>query len=282
MRRSCKKLLLIGGSGIVGTAINKVFADDYNVISPSSKELNIFELKNALQVIQKINPDLIIYAASLEWKDEDTDEQLIKTYHAHVRFPLKIMPLLKNSDSRLITFSGDTVFPKNAELKYIETDNVVISSLPTMLKITMESLLSADERCMIIRLSRVFGPSYASTKGPLSSLLGSWFGGNDVHLITDVKKSYTYSVDAARMLLHILQSNLPQRLFHIANSEETSMFGFFSKMAEYLPGRGRLIPVSSTDLSLERNPKTTLLTSRYLPPMRPWHEAVQEYCREYF
>lgn len=57
------KLLLLGGSGLVGSRIVDLLSDRFNLIAPSSSELDVTNSTKIKECIEKIRPDLILYAA---------------------------------------------------------------------------------------------------------------------------------------------------------------------------------------------------------------------------
>jgi len=57
-------LLLTGGSGMVGRNIlEHTLVNDWNVIAPSSKELDLTEAHSVEIFLSKNKPDLVIHAA---------------------------------------------------------------------------------------------------------------------------------------------------------------------------------------------------------------------------
>lgn len=58
-----QKLLLLGGSGLVGSRIVDLLSDRFNLIAPPSSELDVTNSTKIKEGIEKIRPDLILYAA---------------------------------------------------------------------------------------------------------------------------------------------------------------------------------------------------------------------------
>lgn len=55
------KILMTGGSGLLGTEIRKL---DPNIISPTQKELDITDLEQVLLVFKRIRPDVVLHLAA--------------------------------------------------------------------------------------------------------------------------------------------------------------------------------------------------------------------------
>ena len=59
-----KTILLTGGSGFIGRNIHESFlVDKYNVLSPSSLELNVADEKSVADYLHKHTVDVVIHAA---------------------------------------------------------------------------------------------------------------------------------------------------------------------------------------------------------------------------
>lgn len=275
------RLLLLGGSGLIGTAVHAVFSPDYELLAPSSTDLDLMR-PEALTSISHLQFDLAIYTVGYEPPD-DSDAELIKTYHLNTRLPARLASLATEKGFTLISFSSDAVFPAGAQDQpYSENDPVAPDSLYSLTKIGAESLLTANpgQAAYVIRLSKVFGPTNSPQVGLLNQMVDSFWQGRDLSLVGDIYKSFTYSLDAARAVRDLVESGRPYGLYHVANTGAASMFEFFSEMSSLIKSGSRLTKISQRDLGSVKKPKTTLLCSKRLPPMRSWQEALAQYCRD--
>lgn len=57
------KTLLLGATGLVGSALNEVFAEEFEVIPVSHEKLEIFDYQNLIELISDVKPELILNAA---------------------------------------------------------------------------------------------------------------------------------------------------------------------------------------------------------------------------
>lgn len=270
--------LVLGGSGMIGTACQSVFASRFNILAPTSAELNIFS-NTALEQIKAINPDILIYAVSNELLDDRDDNAICRAWHVNVRFPRLLLDCLRQS-AKLVTFSTDMVFPER-DAPYIESDAPIVTSPYSMLKIGADSLLGLDRRNIIVRLSRIFGPSNTKKIHPVEKVLLKLGTPAKVELIDDVYKSFTYSFDVARKLLSLVQSKYASGLYHIANAGRASMLDFFNFLGAHIAFRANIVPVRRRELSLAKLPQTTILASRRIEPMRNWQEAASDFVENY-
>jgi dTDP-4-dehydrorhamnose reductase len=290
MTKSPKSLFLFGGSGLMGTAVQRMLGDSYAVISPSSKECNIFH-PDTIKNIESLKVDIIIYAVGYEPID-DSDEEFMKAYHTNMKFPIALSRISARNRSRFIFFSSDAVFPgSDVDISYNENSCSMPKSLYAFTKFGADSFIDYEEaQCYCVRMSRVFGPSMSAKKSPVNKLTDSYLKGESLSLVSDVYKSYTYSMDIVESIIIMLYENLPYGLYHIANSGKASMFDYFYELSKHIPTESKVEKITGISLETTRKSKTTLLTSVKYPPhmhtqkipvLRSWEEALYAYCRDY-
>ena len=61
-----KKVLIFGGSGLVGSSSSRVFSEteNYEVFSSSRKDTDLFNFKDTQKTISDFNPDIIVNCAA--------------------------------------------------------------------------------------------------------------------------------------------------------------------------------------------------------------------------
>lgn len=72
--RDNKKILLYGGTGFVGSAIYDAFKNNYILVAPTHKELDITDFFSLKKNINQTKPDIIIYASGLSSVDRCEEE----------------------------------------------------------------------------------------------------------------------------------------------------------------------------------------------------------------
>ena len=60
-----EKILITGGSGMVGRNLIENLPEKYEILSPSSKQLNLLKLDNLIEYLDSENPDAIVHCAGL-------------------------------------------------------------------------------------------------------------------------------------------------------------------------------------------------------------------------
>ena len=59
-------ILIFGSNGLVGKSLNKILnqVDEYNIISSTRKDTNLFNFKETNEKISEVRPDVIINCAA--------------------------------------------------------------------------------------------------------------------------------------------------------------------------------------------------------------------------
>jgi dTDP-4-dehydrorhamnose reductase len=282
--KSPKTVLLIGGSGTMGTAVRAVFSGQFAIVAPDSALLNIFNRDDALRQIKDVNPDVLIYAPTYEPKN-DNDEEVAKTYRINTAFPTDMAAVLDKRKTSLFIFSSDWVFPGGRDAPYTENDQPLPNTLFALTKFGADALLPQIlPKTYIMRMPRIFGPTHSSTLRSLNKTIHAYLKGENIELISDVHKCVCYSIDAAKTMLSILNSsyNMQPGIYHIFNDGAPSMFEFFYEMSKYIKTKSILFEIFRSKIRDCKISPTTILTSVKIRPMRPWQDALAEYCREYW
>ena len=61
---SREKILLLGGSGMLGSDIRRVFSDMFEVVAPSRPSCDITSFESVLQAIAFHEPDVVLNASA--------------------------------------------------------------------------------------------------------------------------------------------------------------------------------------------------------------------------
>ena len=64
MSKSQKKILITGGSGFIGKNLSEFLSQEYQVVSPASKVLNLCNQLQVEEYLKKNKIDIVIHAAN--------------------------------------------------------------------------------------------------------------------------------------------------------------------------------------------------------------------------
>lgn len=146
------RILLFGGSGLLGTELQKL---DPEIIRPTHEYVNINDSWNMCKYIHEVRPDIVINAVAEKNNEKITSDptQAIKTnIIAASHIALKCLEL----GIRLVYISTDYIY-KGDKGNYREDDEILPFNLYSWLKLGGECATRAVKNHLIIRTS--FGPS---------------------------------------------------------------------------------------------------------------------------
>lgn len=221
------KILILGGSGLVGTAVTNEMSK-YNqfdvyptylktpILSNQDKsfKLNINDEDNISSILDAVNPHIVVSCLR-----GDYNKQLI----AHV----KIAQYLKENNRKLYFFSTGNVFDNDLSKPHYEDDLPNSHTDYGQYKIECEKKISEilrDDAC-ILRIPQVWGKSSPRMKELLSSLH------NTKDIIVYPKIFYNTNTDViiAKQLCYIINNNL-KGIFHLASEDAVNYKDFYKDL----------------------------------------------------
>ena len=124
------KVLITGGSGMVGRNIlESLDFKDYILLSPSSKILNLLDLKTVQNYFQKNEPDIVIHCAGTVGGIQANIKNPVKFLVDNTQMGINlIMTSYESGIKKLINLSSSCTYPKNSENPLTE-DLILTGSL---------------------------------------------------------------------------------------------------------------------------------------------------------
>jgi dTDP-4-dehydrorhamnose reductase len=192
--------------------------------------------------------------------------------------------------ARCIHISTDYVFDGTKRTPYDESDRPNPISRYGESKLSGEQrLLTASDQHLAVRVSWVFGPDRASF---VDQIIQRAIEQDRVAAIADKVSVPTYTLDAARLLLPLLDQPEISGILHLCNAGECTWQQFGQHAldcvaAAGVPLRAREVdPIKLIDMKafIARRPVYTPLSIAKFTKLtgvtpRPWQEAVDDYIR---
>ena len=115
LKLSNKKILLLGGTGLAGSAIkNELEKNKINFLSPSRSEVNLFDKKNVIEYMQDLQIDMIINAAAKVGGIYANIDNAIDFYYENsVIQDNVIYAMVKSNIKKIIFLSSACIYPQN-------------------------------------------------------------------------------------------------------------------------------------------------------------------------
>ena len=112
-----KKVLIFGGSGLVGSSSSRVFSEteNYEVFSSSRKDTDLFNFKDTQKTISDFNPDIIINCAAKVGGILANNNLRTEFILENLKININIFEAcISNPDITIINLGSSCIYPLNA------------------------------------------------------------------------------------------------------------------------------------------------------------------------
>jgi len=278
------RVLLIGGSGQLGSAILRRWTD-CEIVAPPHRELDIADSEALRAAVERIEPDALVNAAAFH--DVDTCEREPEAAFAINAVAVgRAARLARERALIFVTISTDYVFDGAADVAYAETDLPRPLSIYGASKVAGEHLTqSAGGRAFVVRTCGVYGESRTTSRRPLIRRVLGWRAGDPpLRVVDDVFVSPTFSGHLADALRRLIATPA-YGLYHAVNEGPVSWYEFALEAAR---GAGLEMPIEPIGASQWRveavRPRFSALANGRLERLGiavpDWREGVRAYLRE--
>lgn len=273
------KILLFGGSGVMGTALDRVCTDaGITCIQPSHAEVDVTDPDALGGAVRRFSPDVVVNAVAMIGYDL-CEKDPVGAFRVNSLPASTIAKLCDERDIVFVQLSSHAVFDGSKDVPYTELDHPnPLNSYAATKYLAELYCRNLCRRHYVVRLPTLFGPRRNSRPGFVDKVLARGGQGAELRIAADKIDSPTYSVDAACGLLGILRDNLPYGVYHLANQGSVSYYDFVATMMRRVNPEVIITPVNDSEFPFQgKKPLRTAISSGLLPAMRGWQDALQEY-----
>ena len=267
-------MLIIGGSGLVGSTLIEYAANSHDVhVTINKNEINLNADKvtkidlmeeplNMARLIKKLEPNFVINTAAHPSVDLcENDHKLADLLHVEIPYHLALV--CKEVGSKLIQFSTDAVFDGTSNRKYTEDDkpNPVNYYGKTRLR-AEKIILETDIKNVVLRTAVIYGWHKRSRFSDW--IIQSLREKKVVDPHVDQYNTPTLVDDLAQVILKICKKDI-SGLYHAVGKSCLSRYEFAQVLAEKFGLDKNLIkPVTSQEKkqNAPRPPRTCLDASK--------------------
>tara|TARA_B100000282_G_scaffold275296_1_gene232531 strand:- start:4239 stop:5156 length:918 start_codon:yes stop_codon:yes gene_type:complete len=140
-------ILIFGSNGLVGKSLNKILnqVDEYNIISSTRKDTNLFNFKETNEKISEVRPDVIINCAAKVGGIYANDTKRTQFLVENLKINLNILESsIPFDEIKIINLGSSCIYPLNAE-NPIKEDSFMDGKLePTNSPYAMAKLTSIE------------------------------------------------------------------------------------------------------------------------------------------
>ena len=253
-------ILVIGGSGIIGSKIVKEFTDNKNNVNYTYNEnkldigighkLDIRKREETVNLISKIDPDIVIHTAALTNVDLcETEKGLANSIN--VTGTENVVTGCKKTNSKIIYISTSFVF-NGIKKKYFEYDKTCPSTHYGLTKSKGEEIVKNSKLpFLIIRTDQPYSWKEKWQKdNSVLRVIRTLEKRKVLNEITDWYNVPTYVPDLVNALKKLIDSNFSE-IYHVCGSDFVSRYEWSLVTAEIFGLNKNMIkPISSKNLNL--------------------------------
>ncbi len=273
-----KRVLLIGGSGQLGTAIRRRW-DDCEITAPSHAELDIRQSGPLAVALARVRAGVLVNAAAFHDVDRCESEPLA-AFETNAIAVGAAARLARDAGALFVTLSTDYVFDGESNSPYTEADAPHPLSVYGASKLAGEHLVQGLRgRAFVVRTCGVYGPGDSASRRP--SLLDRVLAHRDgppLRVVADVRASPTFAGDLADALRRLIDTEA-FGLYHAVNTGPVRWFDFAVEAARLAGVRAPIEPIAAGERrTVAVRPRFSALSNAKLTalgiPMPSWREGL--------
>lgn len=242
------KIVIYGGSGLVGSRLVQILTPLFDVIAPSHLEVDLTRKNVVENHIKQHYPDIIIYAAGIA--SVDTCENYPKKATLlNAKIPQFIAKKASALNIPLFYLSTNAVFDgANPEYPYRETDKPNPISVYGNTKLQGENfVLSASNQNVVIRLIMVYSSDFDKKIDFARKIVKNITEGKKVYGITDQIINPVFVDDIAHAVTAMVEKNTTG-IYHLGSLDYLTNYSFARKIANIFNlNESLILPISLND-----------------------------------
>ena len=231
-------LVVLGGSGLVGTALLAHWHDQFELIAPTHAELDVLDQQALAAFLEHTPASVVVNLAA--WADvdaaeaerEDTDGPV---YRLNVTYPAQLAKLCRQLDKHLVHISTDYVFDgANGHRPYTEQDAAHPLCWYAQTKFDGEhAVLQSGANVCIARIEMPFTGRSHPKRDLARTISARLREGQPIQGVSDQRITPLLLQDAASALRRLVESRY-SGIMHVAASDWTTPFAFACSIAQRL------------------------------------------------
>lgn len=274
------KWLITGAAGMVGTDLRDELAGrGEEIVALAKSDLDITDSRMVNACVADARPDIIVNCAAYTKVDQAEEEE--SAANAINGSAVELLAQAANdAGALLVQLSTDFVFDGTKREPYEVTDPTSPLSAYGRSKHLGEIAATHAEKMLIVRTSWLFGIHGPNFVEAIRRQIDK--GTDPLRVVNDQRGRPTYTPHLARAVIRLALAG-ERGIFHYADEDECTWFGFARAIAEELGSGVTVKPVSTDEFPrpAQRPAYSVLSTERYsrVTGVRPesWREGLREY-----
>lgn len=277
-----KRILVTGGSGMLGRALVREWTGHAVLFPVSSRQLDLRDAAAVGDAVRRFAPSVILHTAA--FTDVDAAEAAPDEAAAvNDRGTAHLAVAAAACGATLVYVSTDYVFDGGKRAPYVEDDEATPLNVYGRTKLAGERHVHGVPSHVIVRTQGLFGGGGRSF---VASILAAATAGRTIAVVDDVTTGVTFTADLAHAIRRLVEVGA-QGTYHVANVGPVVWYDF-ARAILCEAGRAE-VPVARTSSAVSgraarRPPWSYLDSSRCAATigwaLPPWHDALRRDLRD--
>lgn len=275
------RVLIFGGTGMLGKALVRKWRDGDEVISLGSAEADLRQADQVEKVVSEARPHWVVLSAAYTDVDGcEINPQLASAVNTHGA--VNVAKAVQRAGAKLLFVSTDYVFDgrKNSPYETGEPRNPINAYGKSKAEAELK-LLELLPECCIVRTSWLFGPGGKCFPDTILKIASTR---KEIEVVNDQHGCPTYTLDLADAIIGLCRADA-KGIVHATNSGDCTWYEFAREILSRA-GLGTTVKPTSSDKYVRpaERPKYSILSTasldRYAISLRPWQQTIPDYLRE--
>lgn len=280
------KILLIGGSGRLGTAFRRLLAGAHGIVSPAEGSFDATDREAVRAELGEAKPDWLVNFAAYNNVDGAEGEGAGAAMRVNAYLPAVLASEAADAGVRFLHMSTDYVFRGDRKEGYVEDDAPAPVSAYGVSKYLGELAARAcHPRAFVVRTSRLYGAQaeMEASKPSFVEIIQAQAAREKSFAVNDGEVSAPTLVDdlVRHMDAHVISKpDAAPGVYHMVNEGGCTWYEWAKAVVELSGLDSEVRPRDPAEMKrAAKRPEFSMLKSTKLPPMRPWREALAAFLR---
>lgn len=252
------RIVFTGITGLLGGYFLKSKDPSFEIIGVSRKNFDVKDKRKVLGFIKKINPKIIVHAASagnVDYCEKNPDE----AYKVNVEGTQNVIDAAKKTNSKIIFLSSNAIYDGESPL-YDENKTPKPLDVYGRTKVEGENaVLKSNLNYCILRLITMYGwPQLGGRTNPVTWVIDNLKKGQRINVVNDIFNNHLWVGQAAVVVWKVIKENI-SGIYNIAGADCISRYDLARKVAKVFDLDSSLISPVSSDFfkNIAKRPKNT-------------------------
>lgn len=281
------KILIVGGTGMLGSDCMEIFSSDCEVIAPTSSEMDIISWDGVIETLQDLTPEVVLNCAGFNDVDACETEDF-KVKKLNVEGPRNLAQCSARFECRLVHISSDYVFDGQKMLPqpYFEDDFTnPVSAYGKSKRDSEVAVRDNSPNYMLVRTSWLYGKN---GKNFIKSIVSKAVNEKD-SVLTVVNDQFGAPTWTYRLALQIKEMLLRdcRGTYHATSEGFCSFYDYAKHILDKLNIKAVVEPCKMKDLNRPAaRPANCILENRRLKKrginiLPDWKEDLDEFLKKW-